>query len=59
MKEPESMREIHEIMEKLYNERKNMTREEVIKDVHRGAEELMRRYGLKIIEAQPKVVVGK
>lgn len=51
MKERKSMQEIHEIMEELYNKRKKMNRKEVVEDIHAGAKELIRRYGLKIEKA--------
>lgn len=57
MKEPKSMQEIHEIMEKLYNKRKKMSRKEVVEDIYLGAKELIRRYGLRIEKASTKVTV--
>ena len=59
MKERKSMQEIHEIMEKLYKKRKEMNRKEVVEDIHTGAKELIRRYGLKIEKASLKVTVRK
>ncbi len=46
--EPKPMKEIHEIQEKLYEERKGMTDKEILEDFHRAAEELVRKYGLKL-----------
>ncbi len=46
--EPKSMKDIHEIQEKLYEERKGMTDEEILKDLHQTTEELIRKHGLKI-----------
>lgn len=59
MKERKSMQEIHKIMEELYNKRKKMNRKEVVEDIHAGAKELIRRYGLKIEKASSKVTVRK
>ncbi|MEK7699654.1 MAG: hypothetical protein AAB332_04565 [Planctomycetota bacterium] len=57
MEERKSMQEIHEIMEKLYKKRKKMNRTEIVEDIHTGAKELIRRYGLKIEKASSKVTV--
>lgn len=46
-KEPKAMREIHEIRERMYEEMKNMTNEEKLEYIHKGAEEAKRKYGLK------------
>lgn len=54
MTEPKSMKEIHEIMERLYKKRKEMSKDEVIKDIHDGAERAAKEYGLKIKKAFPK-----
>ena len=59
MKERKSMQEIHEIMEKLYNKRKKMKRKDVVEDIHAGANEFIKRYGLKIEKASSKVAVKK
>lgn len=57
MREPKSMQEIHEIMERLHNKRKKMSRKEVVEDIHRGADGLIKRYGLKIEKAPSKVSI--
>jgi len=59
MREPKSMQEIHEIMERLHDKRKKMSRKEVVEDIHRGAVGLIKRYGLKIEKASLKVSVGE
>jgi len=59
MREPKSMQEIHEIMERLHDKRKKMSRKEVVEDIHRGAVGLIKRYGLKIKKASLKVSVGE
>ena len=46
-KEPKAMREIHEIREKLYEEGKKLSTEELIAKVHREAEEAKEKYGFK------------
>lgn len=47
-KEPEAMRQIHEIQEKIYEKTKNMTKEEFLKYVHKSAEEAKKKYGIKL-----------
>jgi len=46
-KEPESMREIHEIREKLYEEEKGLTTSERIAKIHKEAQYVIKKYGLK------------
>jgi len=48
MKEPKAMREIHEIMERSYEKRKNMSDEEIIRDINESAEQFMKKYNLKL-----------
>ncbi len=48
LKEPRPMREIHEIQEKLYEERKKMSGKEKIAAIHREAEEAEKEYGLAL-----------
>ena len=50
-KEPEPMRMIHAIQEKIYEETKHMTAEEQIAYIHKGAEEFKKKYGLKLRKA--------
>lgn len=51
LKEPKPMREIHEIQEKLYEERKRMSRKEKLAAIHREAEEAKKKYGLVLRKA--------
>lgn len=46
-KEPEAMREIHEIRERMYEEMKDMTDKEKLEYIHKAAEEAKKKYGLK------------
>lgn len=46
-KEPEPMKEIHDIQRKLYEEEKNLTNKELIAKIHRESEETIKKYGLK------------
>ena len=46
-KEPEAMREIHEIRLKLYEEEKNLTVEQKIAKIHKEAQEAIDKYGIK------------
>mgnify|MGYP001571383723 CR=1 FL=1 len=48
LKEPMPMKEIHEIQEKLYEERKNMTDKEKLAAIHREAKEASKKYGLTL-----------
>lgn len=50
--EPTPMREIHEIMEKYFEEEKNMTIEEILQNIHKSADELIREKGLKLKKAE-------
>ena len=47
MKEPEPMREIHKIQEKIYKEDQNLAYKERVEKTNLIAEEMMRRHGLK------------
>ena len=47
-KEPKPMREIHEIQEKLYEERKKMSAKDKLAAIHREAEEAEKKYGLAL-----------
>ena len=46
IKEPESMKEIHEIMEKLHTQRKGKSGEDILKEIKDVAEEVEKKYGL-------------
>ena len=48
MKEPKAMREIHEIRERLYEERKELSDEEFLREVHKSSEEVIKKYNLKL-----------
>lgn len=47
-REPQAMREIHEIRERLYEEEKNLAVGEKIAKIKREAEEVIKKYGLKL-----------
>jgi hypothetical protein len=49
--EPKAMREIHEIRERMYEEEKNLSTEELVIKIHNAAEEFKRKYGLKFKKA--------
>jgi len=51
-KEPEAMREIHNIREKMYKEMKGMTTRERVEYIHKAAEEAKKKYGLKFKKTQ-------
>ncbi len=46
--EPKAMKEIHEIQEKIHEETKGMTTHELLDYFHRGTEEVIRKFGLKV-----------
>lgn len=50
-KEPEPMRQIHQIQEKIYEETKHMSGKEFIAYIHRCAEEAKKKYGLNLRKA--------
>ena len=56
MKESKAMREIHEIMERSYEKRKGLSDEEVLKDIHRSSEELMKKYNLNLRRPEKKIL---
>ena len=47
MKEPQPMREVHEVQEKIYEEEKNLSIEERLVKRHREVNEFIKRSGLK------------
>jgi len=46
-KEPESMREVHEMQLKVHEEMKGLTFEEKVAKMHKTAQHMMKKYGLK------------
>jgi len=48
MKEPKTMQELHKIREELYNETKHLSLKEKVEYIHKEAEEVKRRYNLKL-----------
>lgn len=46
--EPKTMREIHEIRERLYEEEKNLTVKERISKIKKEAKAAIEKYGLKL-----------
>jgi hypothetical protein len=47
-REPEAMREIHEIRERLHEEEKNLSMNEKLEKTHREAQEIIKKYGVKL-----------
>ena len=54
MNEPESMREIHEIRAKIYEERKDMTHEEYNAEVRKNSDAFIKERGYKLIPVEGK-----
>lgn len=48
IREHPAMREIHEIMEKTYEEDKNLERDELLKKIHVSAKNIMDEYGMNL-----------
>ena len=46
-REPEAMREIHEIRERLHEEEKDLSTKEKLEKTHREAQELTKKYNIK------------
>jgi len=61
IREKKSMEEIHKIMAKLHDARTGMSPEEIVKDIHAGAERVKSKYNLilKKMVQSPDVVVKK
>ncbi len=51
-KEPDAMKEIHEIREQMYEEQKKLSTREVVEKIHKEAEAVKKKYGLKIKQAR-------
>ena len=47
-KEPKAMKEIHSIREQMYEEHKGLSDKKVIEKIHKEAEEVKRKYKLKL-----------
>ena len=47
-KEPKAMKEIHSIREQMYEEHKGLSDKKVIERIHKKAEEVKRKYKLKL-----------
>ncbi len=56
MKEPKAMREIHEIMEKIYEEEKHLTPEERVKKINKESEEFIKKHNLNLKRVARKPV---
>jgi len=56
MKEPKAMREIHEIMEKIYEEEKHLTPEERVKKINKESEEFIKKHILNLKRVARKPV---
>ena len=48
IREPEAMREIHQIMEKLYESDKNKNSQEILAEIRRSSTQIMREKGLEL-----------
>ncbi len=62
IKEPKAMREIHEIMEKIYEEEKDLPKEEILSRIKKDSQQLIEDRGLKLDRVErisPGLVMGK
>ena len=62
IKEPKAMREIHEIMEKIYEEEKDLTKEEILSRIKKDSQQLIEDRGLKLDRVErisPGLVMGR
>lgn len=48
IKEPKSMREVHEIMERLHEQRKGKSKDEVFQDIRKTVEMAEKKHGLQL-----------
>ena len=58
MKESKAMKEIHEIREKLYEERKGLSDKEFLNEIHKSSEEVIKKYNLKLRREEKKINVA-
>jgi len=52
------LEEIHKIRENIYKEQKGLTTKEVVKKIHKEAEEVIKKYGLRF-RRREKIVSHK
>jgi trimethylamine:corrinoid methyltransferase-like protein len=52
------LEEIHKIRENIYKEQKGLTTKEVVKKIHKEAEEVIKKYGLRF-RRKEKIVSHK
>jgi trimethylamine:corrinoid methyltransferase-like protein len=52
------LEEIHKIRENIYKEQKGLTTKEVVKKIHKEAEEVIKKYGLRF-RRKEKIVLHK
>jgi trimethylamine:corrinoid methyltransferase-like protein len=52
------LEEIHKIRENIYKEQKGLTTKEVVKKIHKEAEEVIKKYGLRFRQKE-KIVSHK
>jgi len=54
IKESKAMKEVHEIMERIYESQKGMSPEEIVKDFNKSSEEFIKKHNLKLRRAEDK-----
>ena len=62
LKEPKAMREIHAIMEEIYEEEKDLTKEEIVVRIKKDSQQLIEERALTLDRAEritPNLVLGK
>lgn len=50
VKEHNSMKELHKIMEKLHSDRAGMTKEMIIRDITSGADAVKKKYNVNLLK---------
>lgn len=48
--------EIHKIREQIYEEERRLSKKELLKRIHQESEEFMKKYGLKLIRVEKKLI---
>jgi hypothetical protein len=58
MKTDKGLQEIHEIMEKIYEDDKNLTKEQVVKKINDESDSFISKHKLTLKRNKPKDLIG-